>query len=130
MSQDPTQRENINVTINVPKPINAEIAVVKSINANIADVGGISANLNPGAISNYNGLTHKPVINGVTLQGELSLDDLNIQEKGKVNYEETLNKPIINDVVLTGKKTATQLKLQDKMDTISNMDIENLLGLD
>lgn len=47
---------------------------------------------------------------------------------GTNNYEYLTNKPQINNVTLIGNKTSSQLQLQDKMESLSNMDIEELLN--
>ena len=44
---------------------------------------------------NYNSLSNKPTINGVTLQGSLTTEDLNIE------YENLPDKPVIGDGTLT-----------------------------
>lgn len=47
---------------------------------------------------------------------------------GAKSYNKLLDKPSINDVVLVGNKTGEQLHLQDKMESLSNLEIERLLG--
>ena len=47
---------------------------------------------------------------------------------GTSNYEDLMNKPQINDITLIGNKTSKQLKLQDEMTSLTNMEIERLLG--
>lgn len=47
---------------------------------------------------------------------------------GTNNYEFLSNQPKINNVTLIGNKTSSQLQLQDKMESLSNMDIEELLN--
>ena len=82
----------------------------------------------------YNALENKPIINGVTLQGTLTLNDLDIQQKlragngiiidgniisatgggsgGTDNYNLLNNKPSINGVILQGDKTFSDFGLQ------------------
>lgn len=82
----------------------------------------------------YNALENKPIINGVTLQGTLTLNDLDIQQKlragngiiidgniisatgggsgGTDNYNLLNNKPSINGVILQGDKTFEDFGLQ------------------
>ena len=43
-----------------------------------------------------------------------------------INYENLSNKPRINNVELIGDKTSKNLKLQDEMDSLSNLDIDNI----
>lgn len=45
------------------------------------------------------------------------------------NYEELPNKPRINDIELIGNKTAKELELQEEMETLSNLEIEEILKL-
>lgn len=47
---------------------------------------------------------------------------------GTGDYEELINKPKINGVELIKNKTSKDLKLQDEMDSLTNMEIERLLG--
>ena len=82
----------------------------------------------------YNALENKPIINGVTLQGTLTLNELDIQQKlragngiiidgniisatgggsgGTDNYNLLSNKPSINGVILQGDKTFEDFGLQ------------------
>ena len=102
-----------------------EIERIESLNGNV----------------DYNALINKPIINGVTLQGTLTLPQLDIQQKlqagrgiiidgniisatggggtgGTDNYEDLVNKPSINGVVLIGglETTKTYTELTDFID--------------
>lgn len=44
------------------------------------------------------------------------------------NYNYLINKPKINDIELKDNKTAKELKLQDEMDSLTNIEIENILN--
>ena len=44
-----------------------------------------------GGTSNYNSLANKPVVNGVTLIGNLSLEDLGIEEISNTEIEQIIN---------------------------------------
>lgn len=94
----------------------------------IEKIKGSSGNID------YNALENKPVINGVTLQGTLTLNDLDIQQKlragngiiidgniisatgggsgGTDNYNLLNNKPSINGVTLVGDKSFSDLGLE------------------
>ena len=92
-----------------------------------------------GSGGSYSGLTDKPSINGVELNGNKSLSDLDIQEEldfpnnplvflnGEgnfvaifVNYDNIANRPSINGHTLTGNQTSDDLDLQDKLPFDSN----------
>ncbi len=47
---------------------------------------------------------------------------------GTNDYEKLKNLPQINDVTLIKNKTSKQLKLQDEMDTLSNIEMDRILG--
>lgn len=49
-------------------------------------------------------------------------------DSGTNDYEELTNQPKINDVILKGNKTSNELNLQGKMQALSNIEIEKLLG--
>lgn len=51
-----------------------------------------------------------------------------IMEWNSKDYNLLTNKPSINEKVLEGNKTSEALGLQDRMEAMSNLDIENLLG--
>lgn len=61
----------------------------------------------PGGTTDYNDLENKPSINGVTLEGDLSLEDLGISQV--TMYADLQDKPSINGVTLDGNKTTSQL---------------------
>ena len=61
-------------------------------------------------ILDYNEQSNKPSINGVTLQGNKTSADLNINT-GTNNYSSLTNKPSINGVTLQGNKTSSDLKI-------------------
>ena len=69
---------------------------------------------------------------------ELILEDeeiLNVNLENDVvkhtttNYPELNDKPSINDVELIGNKTSKELKLQDEMESISNLEIDEIFNL-
>ena len=45
------------------------------------------------------------------------------------NYEELNNKPSINNVELLGDKTSKDLGLQEEMESLSNLEIEEILKI-
>ena len=47
---------------------------------------------------------------------------------GTDNYNYLNNKPKINDIELKGNKTTKQLGLQEEMDSLTNMEIEEILN--
>lgn len=51
-----------------------------------------------------------------------------IKEWNSKDYNLLNNKPSINNKILEGDKTSEALGLQDKMESMSNLDIEKLLG--
>lgn len=61
-------------------------------------------------ILDYNALTNKPSINGTTIEGSLTTEDLGITA-GASDYNDLTNKPSINAVELSGSKTAGELGL-------------------
>lgn len=90
-------------------------------------------------MKDYNELDNKPQINGHTLSGNQSIDDLNLQGKltagnnitiegnvisaeggGVTDYNELDNKPQINGITLSGNKSATDLELKEIFFGISN----------
>ena len=60
-----------------------------------------------GGTSDYNDLTNKPSINGVTLQGALTSSDLNLSS----DYDDLTDKPSINGVTLQGALTSSDLNI-------------------
>lgn len=64
---------------------------------------------NTEAMSNYNTLINKPTINGVTLQGNLTSEDLNIT--ATADYVDLTNKPTINGVTIVGDLTSSDLNI-------------------
>lgn len=60
---------------------------------------------------NYNLLINKPSINGITLEGDLTSGDLDIN----TNYSILTNKPSINSVTLIGNKSLDDLGIQGKL---------------
>lgn len=58
------------------------------------------------AATDYRDLSNKPKINGVTLNGDKSIAELNVQ------YTDIIEKPKINSVVLEGNKTTAQLGIK------------------
>lgn len=59
---------------------------------------------------NYNMLENKPLINGVTLEGNISATQLGLD-----NYNYLLNKPAINGVTLLGNKSLSELDIQGRL---------------
>lgn len=47
---------------------------------------------------------------------------------GTDNYNYLNNKPQINNIELKGNKTSRQLGLQEEMDSLTNMEIEEILN--
>lgn len=47
---------------------------------------------------------------------------------GTNNYNNLNNKPKINNVELVGNKTSKDLKIQDEMESLTNMEIEEILN--
>lgn len=47
---------------------------------------------------------------------------------GTDNYNYLNNKPKINDIELKGNKTTKQLGLQEEMESLTNMEIEEILN--
>lgn len=85
-----------------------------SLGERLDDMGGGGG----GGTSNYNQLTNKPSINGVTLTGDKTTSDLGIVENAQADWSQTdstaddyiKNKPTItdvNDAVLTIQKNGT-----------------------
>lgn len=93
-----------------------------------------------GTGGSYSGLTDKPMINDVELEGNLSLSDLDIQEEinfpgnpavflngegnfaaaGSSDYNPLTNKPQINGHTLSGNQTSSDLGLQDEINFPGN----------
>ena len=48
--------------------------------------------------------------------------------EGTSNYNNLTNKPKINNVELLGNKNSKDLKLQDEMDSLTNLEIEEILN--
>lgn len=46
---------------------------------------------------------------------------------GTSDYERLKNKPSINNVTLIGNKTSKQLGLQDEMDSLTNIELDDLI---
>lgn len=61
-----------------------------------------------------------------------SIEQIEIGEdttgKGSSNYNNLENKPKINNIELRDNKTAEQLGLQEEMDSLTNMEIEEILN--
>lgn len=47
---------------------------------------------------------------------------------GTNNYNNLNNKPKINNVELVGNKTSKDLKIQDEMESLTNIDIEEIIN--
>ncbi len=66
--------------------------------------------------TDYTEIENKPKINGVTLEGDKSLEDLGITGGGTANYEALQNKPSIAGVTLEGDKSLEDLGITDTTD--------------
>lgn len=71
----------------------------------------IPTQMMPGT-NNYNDLSNKPKINGHTLRGELSLEDLEIPNK----YEQLSDKPKINGHTVEGNMNTEDLGIKSGYD--------------
>ena len=99
-------------------------------------------------INNYEILENKPQINGNTLSGNKTLDDLDLQGKltagtnitiandgtisasgGVTDYDQLSNKPSINNNTLTGNKTFSQLGLQSELVSGTNIKTINNISI-
>lgn len=60
---------------------------------------------------NYNLLENKPMINGITLQGNITSSQLGIDS----NYNSLMNKPSINGTMLLGNKSLDDFGIQGKL---------------
>lgn len=84
------------------------------MNGEIGFTGTLSGSIDAGGggtgTSNYNELTNKPSINGVTLSGNKTSSQLQIFDG---NYNNTTNKPSINGTTLQGDNTTETLGLFD-----------------
>lgn len=63
-----------------------------------------------GGTTDYNNLDNKPSINGVTLVGDKTTEDLGIE--GVTDYDELENKPTINGVELEGNLSSEDLEIE------------------
>ena len=82
------------------------------MNGAIGFDGLLTGNINTGGTgtTDYNDLTNKPSINGVSLYGNKTSADLHLFTG---DYDNLSNLPSINNVVLTGNKTTEDLGLFD-----------------
>lgn len=76
----------------------------------------------PAGISDYNDLSNKPSINGVTLSGNKTTADLNINV-GIESYNDLADKPSINNVSLVGDIDTSDLNID--YDDLSNRPVES-----
>ena len=83
----------------------------KRITIKGVDVVAGSGGSSEGGTTNYNELTNKPSINGVTLSGSKTLDDLNIQPKG--NYLTSIPSQYITENELNAKGYLTSYEETD-----------------
>lgn len=74
-----------------------------------------------GGTTDYNNLDNKPSINGVTLVGNKTTEDLGIE--GVTDYDELENKPTINGVELEGNLSTEDLEIE--YDDILNRPVES-----
>lgn len=59
---------------------------------------------------------------------EEELTTLQEDTGGTNNYNNLNNKPKINNVELVGNKTSKDLKIQDEMESLTNIDIEEIIN--
>lgn len=76
--------------------------------ARVLAIAALSNGGGEGGTTNYNELENKPKINGVTLSGNKTAEDLGISG-GTTDYSELDNKPSINGVELNGNIAASDL---------------------
>lgn len=79
-----------------------------------------------GGTSDYNALSNKPSINGVTVTGDKSSEDYEIYP-GTMDYNELLNKPSINGYELIGDQTADELNVGGYNNVQYEAEDENLI---
>lgn len=73
------------------------------------DIGLAGETPGPSGTNDYNQLINKPKINGVTLSGDKSSEELGINPSRVDTYSELPDKPSINGVTLSGNKTTADL---------------------
>lgn len=135
-----TTVENHEITINKIADLNGNIILVKNSDYHYSllksSTGGGS-----GGVTSYNDLTDKPSIEGVTLIGDKTHEDLNLSgltneeideicpwegiDEASISYDALKHRPSIEGVVLTGNKTLEDLNIQ----RITNSELEDLLTL-
>ena len=76
-----------------------------------------------GGTTNYNNLTNKPSLNGVTVSGDKTSADYGI---GTNDYDQLINKPSINGQELSGNITTDELETFDYKDVTYDPNDENL----
>lgn len=69
----------------------------------------------------------------VTLEEDMeeeltTLEEDIVSETGTSDYNKLNNKPQINNVILQDNKTAKQLGLQEEMESLTNLEIEEILN--
>lgn len=79
-----------------------------------------------GGTSDYNQLTNKPSINGVTVSGDKTSEDYGIIP-GTNDYNQLLNKPSINGYELIGDQSADDLNVGGYNDVHYEAEDENLI---
>lgn len=71
------------------------------------------------------------IIGEVSSEGSLTgeLNEKYKEVSANASYEDLNNLPSINGVTLMGNKTSSQLKIQDEMQSLTNVEIANIFGL-
>ncbi len=100
---------------------------VDSVARAIAVKNGSGGGGGGGGTSNYNDLSNKPSINGVTLSGNKTTEDLGLLDEN--NYADATNKPSINNVTLEGDQSAADLGLMTFQNIPHNEEIPEDNGL-
>lgn len=127
------------ITIAKVADLDGNIILVKNNDFNYSLLKSSTGGGGSGGVTSYEDLTDKPAIEGITLIGNKTYDQLNLLnitdgeidelcpwqggEGSPINYNALQNRPSIEGVILTGDKTFEELNLQ----RITNSEIENLL---
>ncbi len=74
--------------------------------------------------TDYDKLTNKPTLNGVTIEGEKTAEDYGISFTG--SYDALTDKPILNGVTMEGNKTSADYNIEE-VSEVSNFDIQDIL---
>lgn len=76
-----------------------------------------------GGTTDYDKLSNRPVLNGVTISGDKNSADYSI---GTNDYNQLVNKPTINGKEITGDVSTDELETFDYKDVTYDSDDENL----